>query len=258
MAVARTTGFVVRGLSQWHSSHRHHWISVPEGQSSSACRKTRGLQNRQSALQTKQNPGLKPLPISSKSATETTASNARLVKDCLNGKEEAWRALIDRFKNLIFSVPLKYGLSADDAAEIFQSVCLSLLSELGKIRDPQALPAWLIQVTARRCANWRREQEQFPGADEEEFEAQVQKKSQELSAEQVREIELEQTLREAQVPLSPQCRRLIEMLFYESPARPYEEVAAELGLATGSIGFTRQKCLEHLRANLERAGFMGR
>ncbi len=204
-------------------------------------------------------PRFAPLPkISSKPGAEASASNARLVKDCLNGKEEAWQALIDRYKNLIFSIPLKYGLSADNAAEIFQSVCLSLLSELGKIRDPQALPAWLIQVTARRCADWRREQMQFIGAEEEELETHVEKRSQELSAQQVRGAELEQMLREAQVPLSPQCRRLIEMLFYESPARPYEEVAAELGLATGSIGFTRQKCLEYLRRNLEKAGFMGR
>lgn len=186
---------------------------------------------------------------------ESTASNARLVQDCLAGKEEAWRALIDRHKNLIYSIPVKYGLSADDAAEIFQSVCLSLFSELSKIRDPQALPAWLIQVTARRCASWHREQQQLLAVDEEEMESHVEKKSKELSAEQVREIELEQMLREGLADLSPQCRQLIEMLFYESPARPYEEVAATLGLATGSIGFIRKRCLESLRKNLERAGF---
>ena len=188
-------------------------------------------------------------------AHNTSVSNARLVEDCLNGKEEAWRALIDRYKNLIYSVPLKYGLSADDAAEIFQSVWLSLLSELPKIRDPQALAAWLIQVTAHRCSQWQREQQQFLGVDDEEMETHVEKKSKELTQEQVREVELEQMLREALADLSPQCRQLIDMLFYESPARPYEEVAATLGLATGSIGFTRRRCLEYLRKNLERAGF---
>ena len=173
--------------------------------------------------------------------SENTASVARLVQDCLNGKEEAWRALVDRYKNLIYSIPLKHGFSSDDAAEIFQSVCLTLLSELPKIRDPQALPAWLIHVTARRCASWNREQEQFQAVDDEELEGHIHKKSQEFFVEQGREIELEQMLREALAQLSPQCRQLIELLFYESPARPYEEVAASLGLATGSIGFTRQR-----------------
>jgi len=48
------------------------------------------------------------------------------------------------------------------------------------------------------------------------------------------------------------------MLFFESPSRPYAEVAAELGLALGSIGFTRQKwqkCIERLRRQLEELGF---
>lgn len=194
---------------------------------------------------------------STQNAAPSTASNARLVRDCLDGKEEAWQALVERYKNLIYSIPLKYGLSPEDSAEIFQSVCLSLLSELPKIRDPQALPAWLIQVAARRCSMWQREQQHFLGVDEEELETQVDKKSKELSREQIREIELEQMLREAMAGLSTQCRQLLEMLFYESPARPYEEVAATLGLATGSIGFTRKRCLDYLRKKLESAGFTG-
>jgi RNA polymerase sigma factor (sigma-70 family) len=188
-------------------------------------------------------------------ALDAAVSDARLVQDCLNGIEDAWLALIDRYKSLIYSVPLRFGLSADDAAEIFQSVCLSLLAELSKIRDPQALPAWLIQVTAHRCSQWQREQQQFQAADDEEMETHVARKSRELSAEQTQEIELEQMLREALAGLSLQCRQLIEMLFYENPPRPYEEAAAALGLATGSIGFTRRRCLEHLRKRLERAGF---
>jgi len=40
--------------------------------------------------------------------------------------------------------------------------------------------------------------------------------------------------------LAPRCRRLVEMLFFESPARPYTEVASELNLAVGSIGLTRR------------------
>jgi hypothetical protein len=55
--------------------------------------------------------------------------------------------------------------------------------------------------------------------------------------------------------LPARCRRLVEMLFYETPARPYKQVAAELGLAAGSIGFIRGRCLGRLRRELERLGF---
>lgn len=65
----------------------------------------------------------------------------------------------------------------------------------------------------------------------------------------------EQILREAMATLSAKCRRLIELLFFEIPSRPYSDVARELGLAVGSIGFTRQKCIDRLRRKLQDLGF---
>jgi hypothetical protein len=44
------------------------------------------------------------------------------------------------------------------------------------------------------------------------------------------------------------------MLFFEEPPRPYPIIAAELGLATGSIGFIRQRCLDRMRKLIEDAG----
>jgi DNA-directed RNA polymerase specialized sigma24 family protein len=69
------------------------------------------------------------------------------------------------------------------------------------------------------------------------------------------EIEREQALRDALSTLSPRCLRLIEMLFFESPSRPYQEIARTLNLASGSIGFIRGRCLDRLRAKLQKNGF---
>ena len=48
---------------------------------------------------------------------------------------------------------------------------------------------------------------------------------------------------------------MVRLLFYEQPPLPYNEVARRLGLATGSIGFIRGRCLQKLRAQLKAAGF---
>jgi RNA polymerase sigma factor (sigma-70 family) len=71
----------------------------------------------------------------------------------------------------------------------------------------------------------------------------------------LREAENEQNLRQVVTDLPPRCRELIRMLFFEEPARPYQEVAQTLGIATGSIGFIRQRCLERLRKRLLEVGF---
>ena len=82
----------------------------------------------------------------------------RLVAECLKGNEEAWSVLVEKYKRLIYSIPVKYGFSPDEATDIFQAVCLELLSELPKLRKPEALPKWIIQVTSHKCFHGKREQ----------------------------------------------------------------------------------------------------
>lgn len=182
-----------------------------------------------------------------------TRSNSRLVRECLNGSEEAWSALIDKYKRLIFSIPIKYGLSVDEATDIFQSVCVEMLSELPKLRKPEALPKWIMQVTAHKCFHRKRQMARTEGPDED---GELPEQSVEARAESIlHEAQQEQTLRQAIAQIPPRCRELIQMLFFEEPARPYQMIAHTLGIATGSIGFIRQRCLNKLRRQLDEAGF---
>ena len=187
-----------------------------------------------------------------RSAADVSWSDTRLVGECLSGNEIAWTSLIDKYKNLIFSIAVRRGFSRDDATDIFQEVAAQLLSELGRIRKPQALAAWLIQVTSNKCTQWRKRQFRESVDD-----GAVLASSSELeSAESLLfEAEREQTLRYAMQRATPQCRELIQMLFFENPPLPYQDVATGLGIATGSVGFVRKKCLERLRRFLEEAGF---
>ncbi len=184
---------------------------------------------------------------------QTTWTDTGLVQQCLRGSEEAWSALIDKYKNLIFSIPIKYGFSSDDATDIFQAVCLELLSELPKLRRPKALPKWIMQVTAHKCFHHKRQLQRMETSEPDD---EVAEQSTPARAEGIlKQAEEEQALRQAMSDLPPRCRQLINMLFFEEPARPYQQLAAELGLSTGSIGFIRQRCLERLRKRLHEAGF---
>ncbi len=88
-------------------------------------------------------------------------SDSRLVRECLKGKETAWSALIDKYKNLIFSIPIRYGFSEEDSADIFQAVSMDLLAELPRLREPEALGGWLIQVTRNKCFHRKQEQQRY-------------------------------------------------------------------------------------------------
>jgi len=175
------------------------------------------------------------------------------VRACLRGSEDAWGALVDKYKNLIFSIPIRQGIPRDDAGDIFQRVCLLLLAELQHLREPAALPMWLIRVTSNECLRWAREERgrAVPLPDG----AALAPGSAPLPDEAIARLKQEQMLREAVTALAPRCRQLILMLFFETPARPYQDVARNLGVALGSIAYLRSRCLTRLRRHLEKMGW---
>jgi RNA polymerase sigma factor (sigma-70 family) len=186
---------------------------------------------------------------------EVSWSDTRLVSECLAGNQRAWDALIRKYKNLIYSVPVKWGLPPPDASDVFQSVVADLLAELNRLREPKALPLWLVQIATHKCIQWRRQQTREAAYDSGQMPPEVSGEPEPNPEDLLHEAMREQMLRQAVFDASPRCRELIRMLFYEHPARPYPEVAAALGLAVGSIGFIRRRCLDRLRTFLERSGF---
>jgi len=184
---------------------------------------------------------------------ETAAEDERLVQECLAGDERAWNMLIDKYKRLIYSVPVKYGFSPDDAGDIFQNVCIDLFTNLSKLRKIESLRSWLITVATHKCFHWKKQQK-----NDVELDAMEQEMAEELAAAPVvvmQEVQEEQAVRDAIDRLTPRCAELVKLLFYEQPPVPYTEVAQKLGLATGSIGFIRGRCLTRLQKILGELGF---
>jgi RNA polymerase sigma factor (sigma-70 family) len=179
-------------------------------------------------------------------------SDSRLIQECLNGNEAAWSALIGKYKNLIFSIPVRYGFSEADSADIFQAVSMDLLAELSSLREPNALAGWLFQVTRNKCFHRKQAQQRQKLQEVDDLDSYA---SPEEPNDFALQVQQEQMLREALLALSPRCQRLVRMLFFEMPARPYKQVAKELDLASGSIGFIRKRCLDKLRQRLEQVGF---
>jgi len=188
------------------------------------------------------------------SSADPASPDVRLVRECRAGNENAWAALIQKYKRLIYSIPIRRGFSPADCGDIFQSVVADLLTNIDTLRDPQALPAWLIQVTMSRCRQFHTQQARESPVEEAGL---PEKSDDSITApdELMLAVVREQALRNAVMAAPPRCRRLIEMLFFENVPRPYPEIAESLGLAIGSIGFIRRRCLDGLRKRLLEAGF---
>jgi len=169
-----------------------------------------------------------------------------LVMRARDGDERAWAALVERYAPLIWSLCRRYRLDAADAADVGQDVWLLLVTQLGKIRDPAALPGWLATTTRRECQRVVNKA-QVPHAARYEPDAGNIPDGQAEPLEQVLlAAERHAALREAFTHLSPRDQQLIALLTQDPPV-PYAEISARLGIAPGSIGPNRRRCLDKLR-----------
>ena len=182
---------------------------------------------------------------------DVTWTDEELVQECLDGHETAWTALVEKYKRLVYGVAMRYRLAPEDAAEVFQGVWADLYRDLGKLERAGGLRSWLITAASRRSMRCKRKRRDLAGADG----AELEKLAVEEDPASIHEAaERQQALREAIRRLSPRNRKMVEMLFFTQPPAPYETVARELGLAVGSIGFVRGRCLRKLRGILDEMG----
>jgi RNA polymerase sigma factor (sigma-70 family) len=182
------------------------------------------------------------------------SSTADLATRAKDGDSQAWDGLVDRFAPLVWSICRAYQLSRADAEDVGQTVWMQLVNHLSTIRDPAVLGSWLATTTRRECTRVLRARCKLP-SDAQALD--------DLPDEQAATIEHDlllaernAVLREAVARLPCRERQLIALLTADPPV-PYAEISARLGLAVGSIGPSRRRCLDRLRSDPDIAGLLG-
>lgn len=174
-------------------------------------------------------------------------SVAALVARAAGSDESAWQELVDRYAPLVWSICVRYQLSRTDIEDIGQTVWLRLVEHLEKLREPAALPGWLATTTQRECVRvlkTRRRCEVF-GTDPDADGLPVEIDTTTIE-EEVLMAERNALLRAAFAELPEDNQRLITLLLSDPPLS-YVEIGEILGMPPGSIGPTRQRCLNRLR-----------
>lgn len=175
-------------------------------------------------------------------------SDQDLIAACRQGEAAAWEQLIRRYQRLLYTVPLRLGLSEDESADVFQQTCLRLYERLDTIHDPAHLSSWLIS-TSRRLAldtlahKIPRAHYGTPVPDQPDSAAGPDR--------QLEELEEQHRIRRAVALLDDRCRILLYNLFYNPDEPSYEQIAALLGMPKNSVGPIRARCFSRLVRLLE-------
>ncbi|GAB4424678.1 MAG: sigma-70 family RNA polymerase sigma factor [Anaerolineae bacterium] len=175
-----------------------------------------------------------------------------LLRGCQKGNPQAWEALLNKYERLVFSIPLNYGLSHDDAADITQLTFTILLRSLDKLDEDSHLGAWLATVARRHT--WRLlERRRRESVNEAEDLTESESFQGQAASDFMNRWELLEWLDYGLTRIGGRCRRLLQALYFDPQQPSYAEVAADLEIPVGSVGPTRARCLERLRQILQKS-----
>lgn len=175
--------------------------------------------------------------------------DAALLRACLDGDQQAWTDLVTRYTRLVYSIALRSGLNEHDAGDVVQNVFTIVLRRLESLQQPDRFSAWLITTTHRESWRTRKLQRNHvsdDGVDPVDPEPTVEAR--------VVAWEHASLTRQALERLGDRCRRLLDLLFLHDAQPGYEAISAELGIAVGSIGPIRGRCLKQLKGHLAELG----
>ena len=176
-----------------------------------------------------------------------------LVTQARDGDQRAWDEIVDRYAPLVWAICRRYQLTRSDTDDVAQTVWLLLVEQLGKLRQPAALPGWIATTTARECLRVLRAASRYDHTEMPD-DGPPESGASPLIEQEVLAAELHAAVRAAFTQLPDRCRKLLSMLISDPPAS-YAQISAALSIPVGGIGPQRARCLDRMRRSASLSAF---
>lgn len=168
------------------------------------------------------------------------------------GDQRSWDALVERFAPMVWSIARSMGRSPAEAADVSQTVWLSLIEHADSIYQPERVGAWLATTTRRECLRVQQRSQRLALVDDEAKFDDVDVGSRPLDVGML-STERDGALWEAFAALPESSQTLLALLMVDPPMS-YQDISDTLDMPIGSIGPTRARILAVLRREVVRRG----
>jgi RNA polymerase sigma factor (sigma-70 family) len=184
---------------------------------------------------------------------QSGSSVEQLVQAAREGDSGAWTAIIQRYGGLIRNVARRYRLSPADTEDVSQLVWAKLFDHIGRIREPRALPGWIVKTTANTSLGIARTQARVIPTDPVTL---AQRKDATRASRTAADAHEPPSVLQRKEDLTflrkgldelPSEQRELLILLMADPPLTYQQISKQLGRPIGSIGPTRARILDRLR-----------
>ena len=86
----------------------------------------------------------------------TEPADIDIISHVLTGDQKAYALLVDRYRNFVFTIVLRYVKGREDAEEISQDVFIKAYRSLADFKGQSKFSTWLYTVTTTTCITFLR------------------------------------------------------------------------------------------------------
>ncbi len=180
--------------------------------------------------------------------TQSHSPERELILSAQRGDRSAFKTLYDRYRDRVYNL-VYYSMGDELASEdILQIIFIKIYRGLPAFRFEASLATWIYRITLNECLN----QQQRRGAQYVPFEA-ILGSDDEFDTARTPDLqhadrERREIIHQAMMGLSPKLRSVVALKYLEGLS--YEEIAAVLECAPGTVASRLSRALEQLEARL--------
>lgn len=169
----------------------------------------------------------------------------------LKGQQQAYSVLVDRYRNFVFTIVLRYVRSREDAEELAQDVFIKAYRSLADFKGDSKFSTWLYTIATTTSISFLRKKKlEVHSLDNERVFEAADSVDSGLRANQVEQKSRVELVNNAVALLSPDDAQVIT-LFYQGE-QTLDEIAAIMGKETNAVKVQLHRARARLKEKMQR------
>lgn len=183
----------------------------------------------------------------------TTNSDITIINQIIEGNTNAFAILVDRYKDLVFTLALRMLKNREEAEEVSQDTFIKIYKSLRKFKGDSKFSTWVYKVAYNSCLdNIKKNKKRQQDVSIDEFSA-IQIDTIDNALDNLEMQERQQTIKKCLELLPSEDSFLLTLYYFEE--QTLEEIAKVIGIKANNVKVklfrSRKKLASILRTKLE-------
>jgi RNA polymerase sigma-70 factor (ECF subfamily) len=181
----------------------------------------------------------------------TGLSDTEIISLVLKGNQNAYSQIVDRYKNYVFTLALRFTKNREDAEEVSQDIFIKAYRSLADFRGASKFSTWLYTIVNTTCITFLRKKKlQTHSLDDEKVFEVIDSQDSGFRANLVEQKSRLNMVNQAIAMMNPDDAEIIT-LFYKNE-QSLEEISKILGMETNTAKVRLHRARAKLKEKMER------